>query len=815
MRPARPSRWRTRRQGAARRFLVACLLTTAVSTEARSQPATLPEQQSLILEVRLNGALSPLLWQFELLPDGTLATSAERLRLLGFDLALLGVSGEQPLVRLSDLPGVTYRYQDNTQSVEIEAIDAALVPVVLDAAVAPEPIDPDRIEQNLGVMLNYSLFADVTKAASSLTGQYELRLLSPWGALTTSGFGAWAVAGDKPTEHIRLDTYWRHVDARRVIAFSVGDVIAESHELGSVYRLGGVQVQRDFGSRPDIVTTALPIFSGTAAVPSTVDLYLNGMRYYHGETGRGPFQFRSLPNIGGGASATVVLTDAAGRETRFEQPIYFAPLLLPRGMVDFSVEAGFPRLNHGIESFDYLDRPAASATVRYGWRDWLTVGAHLEGMEDFANGSAGAVVRFGGIGTVTAKLAASWYQGTVDTFYSLDAEAYVGGVNLYAGIERSEAGYQDVVRGIDRRARISRANSPDEDIPIPPVGPAGSPLLLAYSSATERAGATFSVFDTGVSFNYTRLHLPDQEAKIAGASLYRTLFGKVSAWVNGYRDFGDQDEYGVFAGITVLLGDRIMASSDYSKTDRSSQVSARVWRDPEETVGAWGWSLAASEPISGDLQARQSATVRYLARSAILEGTIEQRRGEVRGTAYVEGSVVAMGGGVFLAQRIDDSFAIVRGGGANTPVLSNTREVTRTNRSGQALVPFLSSFRENTVAMDPAELPVDFRPARTEAVVLPGDRAGVIVDFGVEQVAAAIVILVDSAGAPLPVGAVVTLEGGAEPAVVGFDGRVYLPDLAAHNRITVQREDAADCSASFDFMPVAGQQVVIGPLTCQ
>ena len=114
----------------------------------------LPEQQSLILEVRLNGALSPLLWQFELLPDGTLATSPDRLRQLGFDLALLGVWPGQPLVRLSDLPGIRYRYIENTQSVEIDAVDAALVPVVLDRSNAPTPIDPDKIEQNLGDVLS-------------------------------------------------------------------------------------------------------------------------------------------------------------------------------------------------------------------------------------------------------------------------------------------------------------------------------------------------------------------------------------------------------------------------------------------------------------------------------------------------------------------------------------------------------------------------------------------------------------------------------------------------------------------------------------
>ncbi|KRA83626.1 fimbria/pilus outer membrane usher protein [Altererythrobacter sp. Root672] len=783
--------------------------------QARAQADTPVGQYPLVLEVYLNGRFSPQLWEFVLLPDGRIAITPEKLQRLGFDLEALGVSTEQTLVVLGELPGVRFRYIENQQSIEIEAVDEDMVPVQLDAASAPVPIDPDKVEQNLGVMLNYSFFGDFTKGGADISTQYELRLLSPFGVLTSTGFGILASSGLTPTGHVRLETYWRYVDARSAIAFSAGDVIAAGGELGNLYRLGGLQVQRDFGSRPDLVTHALPILSGTAAVPSTVDLYINGMRYFTGQTGRGPFEFRSLPNVGGGATATVVLTDATGRETRIQQPIFFAPSLLPRGMLDFSVEAGFPRFAFGVRSLDYLKEPAASGSIRYGLTDWLTVRAHAEGMKEFGNGSAGATFRIGGIGTISGEFAASTYRGNVSTRYSIEVEGHIGGVNFYAGRERTQRNYQDVVRETDRLARLGRANQPDPDIPVPSGGSAGSPLLVAFSSKVDRAGASFSLFDTGVSLNYTRLRLSNDDAKIASASLSRTLFGRVSIWANGFKDLGERDDYGAFVGLSLALGKRITASSSYSKTNHSELVSARVWRDPEGTVGSWGWSLAATEPLGGDLQSHRSATVRYHAGFATLEGGLQQDGGDLRATAYVEGSIVGMGGGVFLSPRIDDSFAVVTGAGADTPVLSNTRLATQTDSSGRALVPFLSSFQENLVSIDPINLPVDLRPARTEAVVIPGDRAGVVIDYGVEKLAAAIVILVDSAGEVLPVGSVVTLEGSSEPAVVGFDGRAYLTGLAPHNSVQVQRPDAPDCAASFDFTPVEGEQILIGPLTCR
>ena len=352
-------------------------------------------------------------------------------------------------------------------------------------------------------------------------------------------------------------------------------------------------------------------------------------------------------------------------------------------------------------------------------------------------------------------------------------------------------------------------------VPGGPAPPPERPLLLAFSSKTERAGASFDLFDTGVGLAYTRLRLPRQDVRIASASLNRTLFGRVSAWLNAYRDLGDRADYGVFAGINLPLGKGIYASGSGGKTNRNTTVSARVSRDPGPTEGSWGWSVTASESLNDSRNSHRSANVRYHAPQALLEAGIEQHGGRISGTGYVEGSIVAMGGGVFLSPRIEDSFAVVRGGGPGTLVLSNTRAAARTGRSGRALVPVLSSFQENVVAIDPVDLPLDLQPARTEVVVVPGDRAGVVVDFGVAPLAAALVILVDAAGAPLPLGALVRLEGASESTVVGYDGRVYLTGLAERNRLTVEREDAPACSASFEFVPQAGEQVQIGPLTCK
>jgi outer membrane usher protein len=123
---------------------------------------------------------------------------------------------------------------------------------------------------------------------------------------------------------------------------------------------------------------------------------------------------------------------------------------------------------------------------------------------------------------------------------------------------------------------------------------------------------------------------------------------------------------------------------------------------------------------------------------------------------------------VFLANRVDDGFAIVKGGGPGVDVLLNSTRVATTNSRGRAFVPNLQPYQNNNVSIDPSNLSLDLQPQETDAIVVPADQSGAVVDFGVSKV----------------------------------EGAVTLPAAAG------------TCSASFDFEPVEGEQVEIGPLPC-
>ncbi|MGH8821083.1 MAG: FimD/PapC C-terminal domain-containing protein, partial [Rhodoferax sp.] len=104
---------------------------------------------------------------------------------------------------------------------------------------------------------------------------------------------------------------------------------------------------------------------------------------------------------------------------------------------------------------------------------------------------------------------------------------------------------------------------------------------------------------------------------------------------------------------------------------------------------------------------------------------------------------------------------------------------------------------------------------RVKAIATPSDRAGTLVTFGITPIRAASVILVDAAGKPLPLGSLVRVNAQpGEPALVGFDGEVYLDTLAKHNVLAVSTPTGA-CQVSFDYHQDAhGNIPQIGPLHC-
>ena len=132
---------------------------------------------------------------------------------------------------------------------------------------------------------------------------------------------------------------------------------------------------------------------------------------------------------------------------------------------------------------------------------------------------------------------------------------------------------------------------------------------------------------------------------------------------------------------------------------------------------------------------------------------------------------------------------------------------------GYLLVPDLTSYQRNQIAIDPLALPADVRIERTGLDIAPERRSGALAHFGMERYRGASVSFVDANGRALPPGATATTASGAA-ATVGYDGIAFFDKLDASNTVTIRGKNL-DCTANVAYeTPAAGTLAQLGPVPC-
>ena len=179
------------------------------------------------------------------------------------------------------------------------------------------------------------------------------------------------------------------------------------------------------------------------------------------------------------------------------------------------------------------------------------------------------------------------------------------------------------------------------------------------------------------------------------------------------------------------------------------------------------------------------------------------------------GSVVFMGGGTFLSNRINDAFMLVDTDGAGkVPVRYENRLVGLTNQKGQLLIPWVPSYYLAKFEIDTLDLPPDVEVPVVEQRVAVTRGSGRLLRFPVRQTASARVDLVDASGARLPAGTRINDKAGGET-WVGLDGSAFLQGLQTHNHLTATFANGATCEASFAYRDAPGDIGQVGPVECR
>ncbi len=787
--------------------LLACACLGAVAAPGLTQDAldALLEEDAasqsipLFLEVFINGVSTELIAEFQQDPGtGSMSSPRSELNELGIRVPML----HRGLIDLDDLTGVSYVYDEAAQTLAVTAATEALLPKVISANRRPAPLEPDR---TTGVVLNYDAVAGFGSGADSDGLRFDRASLaldgwvfSPIGHLSNSGILSSTAVGD--STYLRLGTAYEFNAPGSAVTFAAGDLISSSLPWGRSVRLGGVQVRREFNLRSDLVTEPLLSFSGAAAVPSSVDVFVENNRVFSGRTGQGPYRFEDIPVYDGYGDAVVVIRDENGNVTKREVAFFSSRNLLKKGILDYSVEVGRARDGYGQTNWDYGDDTLYSASLRYGMTNRLTLQGHAEGKSDLTMLGFGASFVVANRAEMTLAAGHSDYSGAQGQFAYGALRTSLFGAGIEASMLRASSGFTDLAYATGADFLGAGSLTADRS-------------LLEFPTAQDVVSVSVPLGRDGVSlgFSYVRSERAASRDEIVSVS-YGQNFEKrnVSFNISGAHDL-ETDNTRFSAFLTMPTGKRTFTQASASVDgDSGSRQGLSLVRALGDAEGDHGYQ--AQLDLGEDSPAWQvAASIR--SRAGRAEAALRRTGGAVSGHARFDGALVFMGGKLAAGNRIRDGFAIVDAGVPDVPVYLQNREVAHTGRAGRALVPGLSSYGQNRISLNIDDLPQDVSYNATAMDVIPARRSGVLVEFGgISAGDSALVILRDAAGNFLPVGSEVDLDGASF--VVGYDGAAFLEGLGPRNTVKVRTKHGT-CMARFAFAPTEGPQTVIDPVVCK
>lgn len=767
--------------------------------EPAQTPADDTGQQELYLEVTLNRVASGRLARF-VIRDEVLYASAATLVELG--LRWPGSATRAGLVALRELPGVEVQYNAAGQTIALQ------VPVaMLDREstrvgfTQPERPRVDPASRVPGVLFNYDLYGQRSEDAGTLSGFSELRVFGVGRGVLSNTLSTRINSGNAALlgrhASVRLDTSWQLDLPERMISVVVGDAITGSLDWSRATRIGGVRVSRNFALQPYRITTPLASFAGEAALPSTVDLYIDGLRQSSQDVQPGRFQIDSVPSLNGAGQAQLVITDINGQSRLVGFSLYGTPDLLQAGLSDWSLEAGVVRREYGERSFSYASDPVFSATGRYGWSDALTLEGHTEGSGDVQQAGLGAAWLLGQRGGVlSVSLAGSRSEGLDGHQHGLGYQWATRMFSASVNTLRRSAGFLDLasLEGATLPRRTDQAFAGVSS----PLGQWGVSYVAQTNAETGRSRFA--------SINWSRL--------VAGNSTLSISFN---------RNLENRDGDSAFAFWSLPL-DRLTSLSTAGRRSRNSQsLTLEANHAISGDLGGWGWRSQATLGDTRSGLAQVSQLGRFGQWTAGLDHFQGGNGGASTTTAFASasGGLAWMQGQTYAMRRVDDAFALVSTSGvAGVPVRLENRLVGETDDNGLLLINRLNAWQLNQISIDPLQLPADMQLGSTRLEAVPQGRSGTLARFDLRRTLAVQVNLRLASGGWVPAGTPVWLQpadasaAASAATVVGHDGVVYLQDPPAGARLQISSKQST-CTVALPVPAQTEGRVDLGELTCR
>jgi len=606
-------------------------------------------------------------------------------------------------------------------------------------------------------------------------------------------------AGQGPTRLQTIASYAQRSLVPLHSLLTVGETSTSGQMFDSI-AFRGAQLASDPRMLPDSQSGYAPVVRGVAHSNARVQVRQNNNVIYETTVAPGRFEINDLYPTGFGGNLRVIVTESDGRISSFDVPYASVSQLLRPDTYRYSLTAGRTR-----SAFNVVNSNFVQGTYEHGLSNSLTLSGGLLAASDYMAlvGGGAFSTPMGAFGLSLTRSHARLNGSSTSSGESLKLDFNKNlvetGTNIaLAAFRYSSSGYlrlQDLqaIKALQQRGN----NTLVADRPR---------SLLQLSVAQALGEGRGSFYAVGTSQNYWNRSGGTSTFSVGYSNNWKSIAYSVS--VQRQRDLlarttGTQYTF----SLSMPLGREInspTASTTVTRDQRGatsvqSSLNGTVGEERRLSYGVTGYRSASS--TGGSVNGQYSAPYANLGASY---GSASGGNRQMSATAA--GGVVVHGGGVVLAQNLGDTIGIVQAKGAAGAAVNHTG--VRLDGDGQAVVPYLTPFRNNEVLIDPKGTSTDVELKSTSQRVAP--MAGAVVMLNYETVSGRSVLINASRadGAVVPFSADVLDEQGNVLGMVGQGGMIFIRTAGDSGQLTLRWGSArnAQCQIRYALTPRTKEQ---------
>lgn len=518
---------------------------------------------------------------------------------------------------------------------------------------------------------------------------------------------------------------------RDIISLMSRVILGQTTTAGRVFDsfgFKGVSLSSIDEMLPDSQRNYAPVIKGIALSQATVEIRQEGNLIYQKSVPAGSFELTDVVPNNSSGDLEITVRESNGEVRKFIQPYATQPKMVRPGQLRYALSSGTYDNGNSHSNSDIF----VQAEGLYGLGNTLTVFSGALASHDYQSGVAGVGLNLGDF----------------------------GGISLEVDVSRNNAA-QRVDSGSGYASKINYSKY---------FGLSGTSLRASLMESHDRGYLTYPDYQSRYNTSDSSGNIQGNSHRQWQVSLNQDLnqFGSFSfnyyaqhSWNNVYRSETLNVSYntnwkGISAGVSYSQSD-ITSVQRYKDNVLALNVTipfSTLWGAPAQARINHSYITSHSglsqnqTTVSGSLlrdnnfnyslsqtwaqeQSGQAARVQYDGGSGSVNAAYSRNNNGYRQYSLgSSGSVVFHPGGVTLGQNISpkEPFAIVSAPGADN-VSITTQSGVKTDYRGYAIVPTLTSYRQNSIGIDPTTASEFTTLTSTQMQATPGFGTAINAQF--------------------------------------------------------------------------------------